>query len=82
MKHRNTSKWARRALKRGINVMDEGTKDAIAEQLRVGQELRQKVRYLHTASHTLRPETLGIKYGVHQIRLGSLHASTHLISYK
>jgi U3 small nucleolar RNA-associated protein 14 len=44
MKLRNTSKWARRALKRGINVMDEGTKDAIAEQLRVGQELRQKVR--------------------------------------
>ena len=44
MKHKNTSKWARRALKRGINVMDQGTKDAIAEQLRLGQELRQKVR--------------------------------------
>lgn len=24
LKHKNTSKWARRALKRGINVMDEG----------------------------------------------------------
>ena len=24
LKHRNTSKWARRALKRGINVTDEG----------------------------------------------------------
>ena len=43
MKHKNTSKWARRALKRGINVMDDGTRDAIAEQLRLGQELRQKV---------------------------------------
>ena len=44
MKHKNTSKWARRALKRGVNVMDEGTRGAIAEQLRLGQELRQKVR--------------------------------------
>ena len=24
LKHRNTSQWARRALRRGINVMDEG----------------------------------------------------------
>jgi hypothetical protein len=24
LKHRNTSKWARRALKRGINITDEG----------------------------------------------------------
>ncbi len=44
MKHKNTSKWARRALKRGVNVMDEGMRGAIAEQLRLGQELRQKVR--------------------------------------
>ncbi|BDA46715.1 probable U3 small nucleolar RNA-associated protein 14 homolog A [Coccomyxa sp. Obi] len=43
LKHRNTSKWARRALKRGINVTDEGTQEAIAEQLRLGQELRRKV---------------------------------------
>eukprot|EP00873_Tetraselmis_striata_P003871 jgi/Tetstr1/424135/TSEL_014744.t1 len=42
LKHRNTSRWARRALKRGQMVMDEGTKEAIAEQLRLGQELRQK----------------------------------------
>ena len=25
LKHKNTSQWARRALRRGINVMDEGT---------------------------------------------------------
>lgn len=43
LKHRNTSQWARRALKRGIQVMDEGTKEAIAEQLRLGQELRKKI---------------------------------------
>ena len=34
LKHRNTSKWARRALKRGVDVTDEGTKAAIAEQVR------------------------------------------------
>ena len=26
LKHRNTSQWARRALKRGINVTDEGVR--------------------------------------------------------
>ena len=43
LKHRNSSKWARRALKRGMDVMDEGTKAAVAEQLRLGEELRCKV---------------------------------------
>ncbi|KAK9806336.1 hypothetical protein WJX72_010623 [[Myrmecia] bisecta] len=43
LKHKNTSKWARRALKRGIDVMDEGTKAAVTEQLRLGEELRRKV---------------------------------------
>ena len=43
LKHKNTSRWARRALKRGANIMDEGTKAAVAEQLRLGQELRRKV---------------------------------------
>ena len=43
LKHRNSSKWARRALKRGMDVMDEGTKAAVAEQLRLGEELRRKV---------------------------------------
>lgn len=44
LKHKNTSKWAKRALRRGINVMDEGTKEAMQEQLRLGMALRQKVR--------------------------------------
>ena len=46
LKHRNSSKWARRALKRGMDVMDEGTKAAVAEQLRLGEELRRKVLQL------------------------------------
>lgn len=43
LKHKNTSKWAKRALKRGINVRDDATKEALEEQLRLGQQLRQKV---------------------------------------
>ncbi|GAX81102.1 hypothetical protein CEUSTIGMA_g8536.t1 [Chlamydomonas eustigma] len=43
LRHRNTSKWARRALKRGVEVMDAGTKEALAEQLRLGQSLRRKI---------------------------------------
>lgn len=43
LKHKNTSKWARRALKRGVNVMDATTKEAMEEQLRLGLQLRQKV---------------------------------------
>jgi hypothetical protein len=43
LKHKNTSKWARRALKRGVGVMDAGTKAAIAEQLQMGEQLRRKI---------------------------------------
>lgn len=43
LKHKNTSRWARRALKRGTDLVDDGTKAAIAEQLRLGQELRKRV---------------------------------------
>ncbi|KAK9827643.1 hypothetical protein WJX81_002537 [Elliptochloris bilobata] len=43
LKHRNSSQWARRALKRGLTVMDPGTREALAEQLRLGQELRRRV---------------------------------------
>lgn len=41
LKHKNTSKWAKRALARGAN--DEGTRDAIMEQLRRGEELRRRI---------------------------------------
>ena len=43
LKHKNTSKWARRALKRGMDVMDEGTKAALQEQLALGEQLRRRV---------------------------------------
>ncbi|KAI8327677.1 small-subunit processome [Choanephora cucurbitarum] len=41
LKHKNTSKWARRALARG--TQDEGTREAIMEQLRRGEELRRRI---------------------------------------
>ncbi|KAL4441441.1 hypothetical protein ABPG77_001945 [Micractinium sp. CCAP 211/92] len=43
LKHKNTSRWARRALKRGQTLADAGTRAAVAEQLRLGEELRQRV---------------------------------------
>jgi len=51
LKHRNTGKWAKRALKRaglmaqrGVRGGEaEGTRAALAEQLRLGAELRRKV---------------------------------------
>eukprot|EP00887_Chlorella_sp_A99_P001155 scaffold14.g1155.t1 len=49
LKHKNTSRWVRRALKRGSTILDEGTKAAVAEQLRLGQELRQRVNSLKPA---------------------------------
>lgn len=44
LKHKNTSRWARRAIKRGQTLADAGTRAAVAEQLRLGEELRQRVR--------------------------------------
>lgn len=41
LKHKNTSKWAKRALARG--TQDEGTRDAIMEQLRRGEDLRRRI---------------------------------------
>ncbi|KAI8062362.1 small-subunit processome [Gilbertella persicaria] len=41
LKHKNTSKWAKRALARG--TQDEGTREAIMEQLRRGEELRRRI---------------------------------------
>lgn len=46
MKHRNSSKWAKHALRRGAHLLDASTKSAVNEQLRLGQELKQKVGHL------------------------------------
>jgi U3 small nucleolar RNA-associated protein 14 len=43
LKHKNTSRFIRRAIKRGSQHPDEGTREAIAEQLRLGDEIRRKV---------------------------------------
>ncbi|KXZ48222.1 hypothetical protein GPECTOR_29g127 [Gonium pectorale] len=43
LRHRNSSRWARRALKRGQLDLDAGTKAAIADQLQLGQQLRRKI---------------------------------------
>ena len=42
LKHKNTSRWAKRAIRKGLAHLP-GTKEAIAEQLRIGQELRRKI---------------------------------------
>lgn len=46
LKHKNTSRFIRRALQRGQHDMDDGTREAIAEQLRIGQELRSRINRL------------------------------------
>lgn len=43
LKHRNSSKWARRALKRGQTAMDPTTREAINAQLALGQQLRRRI---------------------------------------
>ena len=42
LKHRNTSRWARRALRRGLSLATDEQRDAIHEQLRLGRELKAK----------------------------------------
>ncbi|RLN79028.1 hypothetical protein BBJ28_00007580 [Nothophytophthora sp. Chile5] len=42
LKHRNTSKWVKHQLRRGVNA-DDATRGAIADQLRRGEELRRKM---------------------------------------
>ncbi|XP_031485389.1 uncharacterized protein LOC116254265 [Nymphaea colorata] len=43
LKHKNSSKWARRILKRGLNAQDEGTRTAISEQLNQHALLTRKM---------------------------------------
>jgi len=42
LKHRNTSKWAKRVLRRGGNI-DTETRKALSEQIRIGDELKKKM---------------------------------------
>ena len=43
LRHRNMSKWAKNALKRG-QMHKDGTREAVEESLRIGQELKRKQR--------------------------------------
>ncbi|GIL67778.1 hypothetical protein Vafri_21053, partial [Volvox africanus] len=43
LRHRNSTRWARRALKRGQVQLDAGTKAALAEQLQLGEQLKRKI---------------------------------------
>lgn len=44
LKHKNTSRWAKRILKRGLKAHEDGTRDAILEQLRAHSMLTKKVQ--------------------------------------
>ncbi|XP_008784750.2 uncharacterized protein C57A7.06 [Phoenix dactylifera] len=50
LKHKNNSKWARRILQRGLEVQDEGTRAAIADQLHKHELLTRKVNSMKDAS--------------------------------
>ncbi|UIZ26158.1 hypothetical protein KXD40_002593 [Peronospora effusa] len=47
LKHRNTSKWVKHQLRRGIQA-DDATRSAIADQLRRGEELRRKINTVYS----------------------------------
>ncbi|KAL2538946.1 U3 ribonucleoprotein (Utp) family protein [Forsythia ovata] len=50
LKHKNSSKWAKRILKRGLDVQDEGTRAAISEQLNQHATLTRKMRSMKESS--------------------------------
>ncbi|KAL1225152.1 hypothetical protein V5N11_033563 [Cardamine amara subsp. amara] len=43
LKHKNTGKWAKRMISRGLNVKYDGTRAAISEQLQVHETLSRKI---------------------------------------
>lgn len=50
LKHKNSSKWAKRIKKRGVNVQDEGTRAAIKEQLHQHALLTRKMNSMKEGS--------------------------------
>ncbi|KAI5667661.1 hypothetical protein M9H77_17514 [Catharanthus roseus] len=50
LKHKNSSKWAKRILKRGLSAQDEGTKASIAEQLHQHALLTRKMNSMRVSS--------------------------------
>lgn len=50
LKHKNSSRWAKRILSRGLDAQDEGTRAAIAEQLHQHASLTRKMNTLKDSS--------------------------------
>lgn len=50
LKHKNSSKWAKRILKRGLKVQDDGTRTAIADQLHQHTLLTRKMNSMNENS--------------------------------
>ena len=50
LKHKNTSKWAKRIIQRGLKAKDDGTREAIAEQLRAHTSLTRKMHSIDMVS--------------------------------
>ena len=49
LRHKNTSRWAKRAIKKGIAHL-AGTREKLQEQLRIGQQLREKIEGTRTTT--------------------------------
>lgn len=50
LKHKNTSKWAKRILERGLSVQDESTRAALNEQLNQHAALTRKMNSIREGS--------------------------------
>lgn len=50
LKHKNSSRWAKRILSRGLDAQDEGTRAAIADQLHQHATLTRKMNTLNDSS--------------------------------
>lgn len=51
-RHSTKTRWARRILRRGLNIQDEKTREAINEHLRQGQELKKKIDHMDAKDGT------------------------------
>ncbi|XP_010422597.1 PREDICTED: U3 small nucleolar RNA-associated protein 14 isoform X1 [Camelina sativa] len=50
LKHKNTGKWAKRMISRGLNVKYDGTRAAISEQLQINATLSRKMNSTNDGS--------------------------------
>lgn len=83
LKHRNTSRWARRVLKRGLSLATEGQQDALQDQLRLGQALRAKAASMHDekdgSDSDSRCYFLEYNYNYKHLELSMMHAWPRLL---